>query len=58
MPHPLSRRHSRLFVALFVIALAAFIAVASYFITRGMNDQELQDRIRDSREAREAGREE
>ena len=55
MPEPLSRRSSRVFVAAFVIALAAFIAVATYFITRGMNDDELQARIEASRDAREAG---
>ena len=55
MPRPLSRTRSRLFVVGFLLALAACILVASLFITRGMNDDELQARIEASREAREAG---
>lgn len=58
MPAPLSRTGSKVFVLGFLAALVGLIALATVLITRGMNDEELQERIEASRQAREAGLEE
>ena len=55
MPAPLSRRNSKLLVFGLLLSLAGLIVLATVLITRGMNDEELQARIKASREAREAG---
>ena len=55
MPAPLSHRNTKLFVVGFLLALVAFIVVATILITGGMNDEELQQRVREAREAQEAG---
>ncbi|MEM6327254.1 MAG: hypothetical protein AAF791_09065 [Bacteroidota bacterium] len=55
MPRPLSPARSKLFVIGFLLTLAGLIALATVLITRGLNDEALQDRIEASREAREAG---
>ena len=54
MPAPLSHRNTKLFVVGFLLALVAFIVVATILITRGLNDEELQQRVRDAQEAQEA----
>ncbi|MEM1055923.1 MAG: hypothetical protein AAGI52_10390 [Bacteroidota bacterium] len=58
MDRALSPRRSKLFVLAFLVALAGLVTLASFLITRGMNDEDLQARIEASREAREAGLEE
>lgn len=58
MPTPLSPRATRLFVIGMIVSLIVLITVATVYITRGMNDAEFQERIEESRQAREAGLEE
>jgi hypothetical protein len=48
---PPSRRRSRLFVAAFVFVLLALAALATVLITRGWNDEALQERVRQLEEA-------
>jgi hypothetical protein len=49
-PRPLQRRRSRVFITLFLLLILALSVMAALLIQRGLEDEALQEQLRELRE--------